>query len=141
MLPPPGNNLGKIKKLDETWPCRSAPYRENSCPRSRPAPVSCGKSLIRWDDCCQLTRQASRPSGLLSWPFVKKCKSKQIVKKFCKPYCTSLQRVVVSTPCEWLDHFTGKVLRFCRNGRARQRRFRLIVAWPLLFARCGHFVF
>src|ERR1700730_1495308 len=56
--------------------------------------------------------QASRPCGLLSGSFIKKCKSKQIVKKSCKPYCTSSQPVVVSTACEWLDHFTGKVLRF-----------------------------
>src|ERR1700730_5551665 len=66
------------------------------------------------------------PCGLLSRSFVKKCKSKQIVKKYCKPYCTSSQPVVVSTACEWLDHFTGKVLRFfCRNGCAMQRKVKL----------------
>src|ERR1700730_9727629 len=82
------------------------------------------------------------PCGLLSRSFVKKCKSKQIVKKYCKPYCTSSQPVVVSTACEWLDHFTGKVLRFfAETDVPCLARLRLIVAWPLPFARCAEISF
>jgi hypothetical protein len=41
-----------------------------------------------------------------------------------------------------LDHFTGKVLRFfAETDVPRNEGLRLIVAWPLSFARCAKISF
>src|SRR5260221_168306 len=45
MQPPPGNNLGKVHQIYETRHGPSAPYLDDSCTRSRSAPVSCPKRV------------------------------------------------------------------------------------------------
>src|SRR6267378_2999420 len=140
MLPPSGNNMGKIQPLDETQPYHSVPRRENSCPRSQPGsgvPVA----RVSYGGMIAVNSRLKHPEHHPRSPPRALCK--KIVKKTLQPSCTSSQpgsniHPLVSGWTTSPEKFCG----FCGSAGAGQRRSCLIVAWLSSFARYGwDFVF